>query len=93
MHHNTIKCIITRQRIQNNLFTFCNLNFRLYTGVNWATFHKTMPLIVSGADDREVKLWRTNEVKAWEVDTLRGHVNNVSCVVFHPRKELIVSNR
>jgi coatomer protein complex subunit alpha (xenin) len=61
-------------------------------GVNWAAFHKTMPLIVSGADDRQVKLWRTNESKAWEVDTMRGHSNNVSCVIFHPHHELIVSN-
>ena len=29
-------------------------------GVNWAAFHPSMPLIVSGADDREVKLWRMN---------------------------------
>lgn len=29
-------------------------------GVNWATFHPTMPLIASGADDRQVKLWRYN---------------------------------
>jgi len=61
-------------------------------GVNWATFHPTMPLIVSGADDRQVKLWRMNENKAWEVDTCRGHYNNVSCVAFHPRQELILSN-
>eukprot|EP00741_Cyanophora_paradoxa_P009442 tig00000144_g9146.t1 len=61
-------------------------------GVNWASFHPTLPLIVSGADDRQVKLWRMNETKAWEVDTLRGHVNNVSCVLFHPRQELIISN-
>ena len=27
-------------------------------GVNWAAFHPTLPLIVSGADDRQVKLWR-----------------------------------
>jgi coatomer protein complex subunit alpha (xenin) len=27
-------------------------------GVNWATFHPNLPLIVSGADDRQVKLWR-----------------------------------
>jgi coatomer protein complex subunit alpha (xenin) len=33
-----------------------------------------------------------NDTKAWEVDTLRGHVNNVSCVLFHPRQELIISN-
>jgi WD40 repeat protein len=29
-------------------------------GVNWAAFHPTSPLIVSGADDRQVKLWRMN---------------------------------
>ncbi|KAF4525212.1 hypothetical protein B566_EDAN008319 [Ephemera danica] len=61
-------------------------------GVNWACFHPTLPLIVSGADDRQIKLWRMNEAKAWEVDTCRGHYNNVSCVLFHPRQELILSN-
>lgn len=61
-------------------------------GVNWACFHPTMPLIVSGADDRMVKLWRMNDSKAWEVDTCRGHYNNVSCVTFHPKQDLIVSN-
>lgn len=61
-------------------------------GVNWASFHPTLPLVVSGADDRQVKLWRMNETKAWEVDTMRGHTNNVSCVLFHPKHELIVSN-
>ncbi|CAG9460202.1 unnamed protein product [Pedinophyceae sp. YPF-701] len=61
-------------------------------GVNWASFHPTLPLIVSGADDRQVKLWRMNDTKAWEVDTLRGHTNNVSCVFFHARQDLIVSN-
>lgn len=61
-------------------------------GVNWACFHHTSPLIVSGADDRQVKLWRMNDTKAWEVDTFRGHFNNVSCVLFHPRQEIILSN-
>ncbi|XP_037070234.1 coatomer subunit alpha-like [Pollicipes pollicipes] len=61
-------------------------------GVNWATFHPTLPLIVSGADDRQIKFWRMNDTKAWEVDTCRGHYNNVSCVLFHPRQELILSN-
>lgn len=61
-------------------------------GVNWASFHPTMPLIISGADDRQIKLWRMNDSKAWEVDTCRGHYNNVSCAIFHPRQELIVSN-
>ncbi|XP_075986901.1 coatomer subunit alpha isoform X2 [Anticarsia gemmatalis] len=61
-------------------------------GVNWASFHPSLPLIVSGADDRQVKLWRMNDAKAWEVDTCRGHYNNVSCVLFHARHELILSN-
>ena len=33
-------------------------------GVNWASFHPTLPLIVSGADDRQVKLWRMNGERA-----------------------------
>ena len=61
-------------------------------GVNWASFHPELPLIVSGSDDRMIKIWRTNETRAWEVDTLRGHTNNVSCVMFHPREDLILSN-
>ncbi|GJT90888.1 coatomer subunit alpha-1 [Tanacetum coccineum] len=32
------------------------------------------------------------DTKAWEVDTLRGHVNNVSCVMFHTKQDIIVSN-
>lgn len=61
-------------------------------GVNWACFHPSLPLILSGSDDRQVKLWRMSETKAWEVDTCRGHYNNVSCVMFHPRQEIILSN-
>ena len=70
-------------------------------GVNWVSFHPNLPLIISGADDRQLKLWRYNgdslgldfllkdcgvESKAWEVDTLRSHVNNVSCVIFHAKQ-------
>jgi coatomer protein complex subunit alpha (xenin) len=61
-------------------------------GVNWAAFHPTSPLIVSAADDRQVKLWRMNESKAWEADTFRGHFSNVSCCLFHPRQDLILSD-
>ena len=60
-------------------------------GVNWATFHPTLPLIVSCGDDRQIKLWRMSETKAWEVDSCRGHFNNVSMTLFHPRHELILS--
>jgi len=61
-------------------------------GVNWASFCPSMPYIVSGADDRLIKIWRMNEDRVWEIDQLRGHFNNVSCVIFHPRQEIILSN-
>ncbi|KAK6009925.1 WD domain, G-beta repeat protein, partial [Ostertagia ostertagi] len=48
-------------------------------GVNWVAFHHTMPILVSGSDDRLV-------------DSCRGHYNNVSSVLFHPKAELILSN-
>ncbi|KAJ7064892.1 coatomer subunit alpha-2 [Mycena amicta] len=60
-------------------------------GVNYAMFHPTLPLIVSAADDRTIKIWRMSETKAWEVDSCRGHFNNVSTALFHPKHELIVS--
>ncbi|KAI6116323.1 coatomer WD associated region-domain-containing protein [Pisolithus sp. B1] len=60
-------------------------------GVNFASFHPSLPLIVSAADDRTIKIWRMSETKAWEVDSCRGHFNNVSNALFHPKHELIVS--
>jgi coatomer protein complex subunit alpha (xenin) len=60
-------------------------------GVNYATFHPTLPLIISAGDDRVIKIWRMSETKAWEVDSCRGHFNNVSSAVFHSKHELIVS--
>ncbi|KAK4327079.1 hypothetical protein Pmani_002423 [Petrolisthes manimaculis] len=45
-------------------------------GVNWAAFHPTLPLVISGSDDRQVKLWHRNDCKAWEVDTCHSHYNN-----------------
>lgn len=32
------------------------------------------------------------DTKAWEVDTFLGHFNNISCAIFHPRQDLILSN-
>ncbi|TKX21767.1 putative coatomer subunit alpha [Elsinoe australis] len=60
-------------------------------GVNWVSFHPTLPLIVSAGDDRLIKLWRMSETKAWEVDTCRGHFQNASACVFHPHQDLILS--
>lgn len=60
-------------------------------GVNYAQFHPSLPLIISAADDRSIKIWRMNESRAWEMDTRRGHFNNVSSAQFHPKHELIVS--
>lgn len=60
-------------------------------GVNWASFHPTLPLIVSGGDDRVLKIWRMSETKAWEVDSCRGHTNNILCCQFHPYQDIIIS--
>ncbi|KAK6200461.1 coatomer WD associated region-domain-containing protein [Scheffersomyces amazonensis] len=60
-------------------------------GVNFASFHPTLPLIVSAGEDRVVKLWRMSDTKAWEVDTCRGHTSNVLCAIFHPHQDLILS--
>lgn len=60
-------------------------------GVNWASFHPTLPLIVSSGDDRLLKVWRMSETKAWEVDSCRGHTHNIMCCLFHPYKDIIIS--
>uniref|UniRef100_A0A2K5HGL7 Coatomer subunit alpha n=1 Tax=Colobus angolensis palliatus TaxID=336983 RepID=A0A2K5HGL7_COLAP len=47
-------------------------------GVNWAAFHPTMPLIVSGADDRQVKIWRMNgDDEHFAQTNILGHFPNV----------------
>lgn len=61
-------------------------------GVNWVQFHPSKPFILSGSDDRSVKIWRYNDVRAWEVDSFRGHSNNVSCVLWHPRSDVVISD-
>lgn len=61
-------------------------------GVNWCEFHPELDMIVSGADDRKIKLWKFNETRAWDHDSLYGHKNNVSSVIFHPKLNLIISN-
>lgn len=40
-------------------------------GVNWASFHPTLPLIISAGDDRQVKLWRMNGKVDLAIDFLR----------------------
>lgn len=86
--------IAAQQNLLDAGFGDCVVKFILEghtRGVNWASFHPTLPLIVSGGDDRQVKLWRMSSTKAWEVDTCRGHTNNVDSVIFHPHQNLIIS--
>ena len=59
-------------------------------GVNWASFHPTRPYVVTGADDRTIRIWRLDDTRGYEIEQLRGHTNNVSCVTYY--KDLIVSN-
>jgi coatomer protein complex subunit alpha (xenin) len=53
-------------------------------GINWCSFHPTENLIISGADDRKIKIWKYTETKAWEHDSLYGHTSNVSSCGFLP---------
>lgn len=51
-------------------------------GVNWASFHPSMPLIVSGADDRQIKLWRMSDSKVPErLGPKHGSLGSVSDLV------------
>lgn len=80
--------------LDSNGFGDCVVKFILEghtRGVNWASFHPKLPLIVSGGDDHQVKLWRMSSTRAWEVDTCRGHTNNINAVLFHPYEDLIIS--
>lgn len=82
-------------QLQNDLFgnTDAVIKFVLegHEGVNWAAFHPTLPVIISGSDDRQLKLWRWSDTKAWEVDTLRAHYNSVTGCVFHPTQSIMIS--
>ena len=52
-------------------------------------FTRTQPYLLSGADDKTIKLW-DYQTKAC-LQTLEGHGHNVSSVCFHPRLPLIIS--
>lgn len=51
-------------------------------GVTWVACHPSRPLVVTSSDDKTLKLWRITGGVAWEVDTLRGHTDEVTCVAF-----------
>lgn len=51
-------------------------------GVNWAAFHPTLPLIVSGADDRQVKLWRMNGELSLPI--ISHFPKDFSCSILNP---------
>ena len=61
-------------------------------GVNWVSFHPTKPQIVSGSDDKQIKIWCYTGSRAWEQESFRGHYNNVSNVLFHPKNNFVISN-
>ena len=61
-------------------------------GINWCSFHPTKNLIISGADDRKVRLWKYTDSKAWEHDSLFGHSSNVTSCIFHPKMDIAISN-
>jgi coatomer subunit beta' len=60
-------------------------------GVNCVDYYPggDKPYLLSGADDRTVKIW-DYQTKAC-LQTLEGHSHNVSAVCFHPRLPLVIS--
>jgi coatomer subunit beta' len=60
-------------------------------GVNCVDYYPggDKPFLLSGADDRTVKVW-DYQTKAC-LQTLEGHQHNVSSVCFHPRLPIILS--
>ena len=50
-------------------------------GVNWAIFHPTLNLICSASDDKTIRIWKYANSTWSEVDALRQHSNNVSCII------------
>lgn len=61
--------------------------------INWCSFHpdSNKQLCLSCSDDNHIKIWKISRNGLREVDTLRGHYNNVNAAVFHPRKDLVLS--
>ena len=60
--------------ITSTFSTFAS-NLCYVRGVNWANFHPSMPLIISGADDRQIKLWRMNDNKVSFYSCLSGLID------------------
>ena len=61
-------------------------------GTNWASFHPTQDLILSGGDDRRVKVWSYDESSMTEKETFFGHQFYVCCVEASPKTGHILSN-
>ncbi|KAJ5075405.1 coatomer subunit alpha [Anaeramoeba ignava] len=60
-------------------------------GVNWASFHPDLPVIISGSNDKTLKLWKISDTQAWLMDTFNGHRASISCVIFDPIDDLVIS--
>eukprot|EP00744_Colponema_vietnamica_P001875 GILI01003044.1.p1 GENE.GILI01003044.1~~GILI01003044.1.p1 ORF type:complete len:1825 (-),score=764.15 GILI01003044.1:251-5320(-) len=60
-------------------------------GVNCIDYfpHGDKPYLVSGADDKTVKVWDYQTKQC--IQTLEGHTNNISSVVFHPELPILLS--
>ncbi|KAL0251233.1 hypothetical protein GEMRC1_000446 [Eukaryota sp. GEM-RC1] len=62
-------------------------------GVNTLAWHPTDDMIVSGGDDKTIRLWRLEADHVYQLGCLRGHSNNVSAINFHPTNPgLLISN-
>ena len=60
-------------------------------GVNCVAYYAggDKPYLISGADDRNVKIWDYQNKAC--VQTLQGHAHNIAAVAFHPELPIILS--
>ncbi|KAL0223149.1 hypothetical protein P9112_002539 [Eukaryota sp. TZLM1-RC] len=62
-------------------------------GVNAVAWHPTDDVIVSGGDDKTLRIWKLESDHVFQMGCLRGHSNNISAVQFHPSNPaLLLSN-
>ena len=62
-----VKYVLEVRSWRKEAFSLSTLEQGHDRGVNWVAFHPTLPLLLSGADDKQLKIWRYNDIKAWEV--------------------------
>jgi WD40 repeat protein len=79
---------------ENNMLSTCVANLEGHDNkVRSIAFHPTAPLLATGSDDYDAKIWRISPDGSMTtcVATLKGHLNCVRSVAFHPTAPLLAT--